>query len=166
MIYHDVTIAAMGERRSHRTHDTARLAPEAVEVFAGMLARHGPAFFEPIPIPAFAHLSLRWTAALPGVALATFGRGDHPYTTSVLLAGTNPADEPAALRTVQGLVNDLLRQLAPAGTEPGYDLAGVRERPVIASVVLPSAVPGDDLQLIADMETCLAAAYITREMRG
>lgn len=51
--------------------------------------------------------------------------------------------------------------------EPGFDATAATERPLIATVVWPKPnVPRADLGMIADMETCLAAAFFLSTIGG
>jgi hypothetical protein len=157
MIYYDCTVTLAGDAYSRRTHDSARLVRAAVDVFARMLAAHGDSFREPVPVPpGSAPVWLGWDAPEPGTAgLATFfAAGEVAVTSSVLLSGYDPAADRKAAVYLQALI----RRCHPEQVEPGYDLMAIRERPVIVSVPLPWADP-ETMALVADMETCLAAAY-------
>lgn len=163
MIYHDVTVTLRGQKLSRRTHESDRLVKAAVEVFRDMLGRHGPAFREPIPHAAFAHVQLQWTSeeACLGCALATFWRGAGKgglLTTSALVSGRDPAADKAVLQHLQSTLCQILRR---SGVEPAIDLLSLGERPLIASIPFPqsSAKAMGDLAVVADMETCLAAAF-------
>src|SRR5438046_2578742 len=58
MIFHDFMIA-MGGKLSGRQLDSATLSREGIEVFRGMLERHGESFCE--PVPGVADYDLQWT---------------------------------------------------------------------------------------------------------
>lgn len=148
MIFHDYTLRADGQILSHREQDTAKIEPVAVEVFRSML-RAGPSFTAAIPHPQFAHIQLIWTA-IGGNAMATFKSRGELVTSSVLLSGRDPAGEPM-------LLQHLDKMLAAMGGGP----AGlqVTARPLIVSIPWPSGSP--DMGIIADMETCLAAAWFS-----
>jgi hypothetical protein len=126
----------------------------AVELFRGMLVRsHG---FK-ARVPRTTGYELSWNSS--GLAaIATFWYRLIPVTTSVLLAGGGPTAEEEVIREFQGLVIRIHRDTP---VEPAWDLAGIVERPMIASLILPSAYAAgqEAVGMIADMETCLAAAY-------
>lgn len=162
MIYHDLTVTLLGDRTSRRKHDSRRLVRGAVEVFRDLLDRHGDGFREPIPVAGLESIDLQWTSEPPHTAaVATFWSGAVPVTTSALVSGRELAADKAALRGVQSLVVSLL----PPGIEPGFDLLTTRERPAIVSVPLPFADPAT-MGLVADMETCLAAAFFESLQEG
>jgi hypothetical protein len=155
LIFYDLTIDSTGDRFSKRAKDSATLSPAAVRVMRGLIGANGGE----IPLDGLRHIRLQWTTdpARPGTALATFLSRKHPLTTSVLLTDSTSVDDARyAAKIVQGLLQKILRSLP--GIEPGFDLLAVTERPVIATLVLPG-LPHPDLPMVADMETCLAAAY-------
>ena len=59
------------------------------------------------------------------------------------------------LRGIQSLILQLTR---PHGTEPTFDVLAIDLRPLIVSV--PIAPDREALQVVADAETCLAAAWL------
>lgn len=146
MIFHDYTLRADGTIQSHREHNTRDLATPAVRMFSEMLAA-GPQFRRPIPVPAFGHIDLHWTAA-GGNAMASFAASGALVTTSILLSGRSPAQEPELLAALDSILASLGQ--SPAGLV-------IAARPVLITIPLPVVSP--DVGLIADMETCLAAAY-------
>lgn len=155
MTFHDVTLEA-GGLYSERVQDTDRIAPAAVAVFAGMIAAGGGDFVRPVPVGPAAHVRLRWTAARTA-AVATFYAAGELATSSVLLSGVREADDAAAAAAFRGLVT---RAFSGTPAEPGFDVLGLARRPLVASLPWPNpAVAPADLGLIADMETCLAAAW-------
>lgn len=154
MIFHDITIVA-GQRVSARQHESSSLVRAAVEVFRDMLERYRNGFERPIPIDNFRHIRLRWTSEKTGAALATFWSGQVPLTTSALVSSSEADRE--CLASLHGM---LLRLFHGSPVEPGFDLLAVTERPLIASAVLP--IPPSlrhDMEVVADMETCMAAAF-------
>ena len=110
------------------------------------------------PVPVMPEFELRFTTQGHGAALATLEYADTPVTTPVLIAaGADPASAENVLYHFQQLLMGLRHDTE---VDPGFDVLGVRERPVIMSTVLLSAIAvgPDAVQMIADMETCLAAA--------
>jgi len=53
------------------------------------------------------------------------------------------------------------RLFGAPGVEIGHDLLGAQERPLIASAVLPGGLTTSPklVEIVADAETCLAAAF-------
>ncbi len=154
MIFHDATISMVGNRQSTRTHDSADLAPAAVEVFRSMFEQHGDHFRVPLPVAGLEWLELAFDSEAEGAALATFWRGDVPITTSALAGGVAATADREVLRGVQSLILQLTR---PHGTEAAFDVLAVDLRPLIVSV--PIAPDREELLIVADAETCLAAAW-------
>ena len=84
---------------------------------------------------------------------------ETPVTTSALIAADA---DPAGAENVLHHFEQLIMGMHHAtGVEPGSDTLGIHERPVIVSTVLLSAIAvgPDAVQMIADMETYLAAAF-------
>jgi hypothetical protein len=51
--------------------------------------------------------------------------------------------------------------------EPAFDMVAIAERPVLVTVPLPlPPQPHPDIGIIADAETCLAAAYFLAVIGG
>jgi hypothetical protein len=154
VIFHDVTIVG-GSVYSRRTHDTTALTPAAVAVFRGMLEHHGAVFLAPLPVRGLERIELAWTR--PGcAALATFWDGEGPVTISALAPGRDPADDEQVLAALQDLV---VRFFGDSPVEPGFELLSLAERPLLATMPIPRPAVAKDLGLIADAETCLAAAF-------
>lgn len=161
MIFFDFTVDATGTLRSKRRHDSTRLVPEAVGVFADLFREHGKeCFSQRIPLPALQRIRLQWRR-IGDAALAIFFVRDEPLSVSALLPGTDAAADREMLREAQRFINAFL---ADSPVEPAFDLLSITDRPAIVSIPLPTApdVKGD-LAIVADMETCLAAAYFAGE---
>jgi hypothetical protein len=158
--FHDFTISSDGRSRSTRVHDSERLEPLAVAVFRRMLERGGDVFREDVPVPV-PGVQLHWTSEHPSAALATFWHGGVPVTTSALLRGIDPEADSVTVGLLQAMIEDLCGQ---CGITAKAALLVINERPVIASYIIPNPrVDREVLGLVADMETCLAAAFFTRE---
>jgi hypothetical protein len=156
LIFHDVTIDATGSAGPRRTHDSATIRPAAVEVFRDLVERHGEDFRVPLPVEGLEHIELALTRA-GTTALATFWVGGAPVTTSALLPGINPEDDREVLELLQSLV---VLFVGDSPVEPGFDLLSLSDRPLLVRVPFPlPPPPGLGLGMIADAETCLAAAF-------
>jgi hypothetical protein len=152
MIVHDYTLMANSQIRSHRIHDTTALVGPAVDVFTRMFA-NGQHFCKPIPQVEFEHIELLWTEQ-NGNAMATFKSRRKPATTSILFSGKNREEESGFLSEVDEMLG--VWGMPPAGLT-------IVERPLLVSIPWPILdIPTDDLRGIADMETCLAAAFFER----
>ncbi len=159
-VFHDVTVTMAGEQLSERIHDSATLVPAAVDVFRSML-EESDNFEEQLNVRLnvreLEHLKLKWTDAGHGDALATFFARDRPLTTSALV---HRPENTAALNRMQNLVARFARL---HGIEPASDLLFLTNRPLIATAVFPvDASLAADLSIVADAETCLAAAYFLK----
>jgi hypothetical protein len=153
LIFHDVTIR-VGSVAWRRTHDSAALLPAAVEVFRTLIEQHGEDFRVPLPVKGLEHIELALSRA-GTAALATFWSRDAPVTTSALVPGKNAGDDRQALGGLQSLV---MMFFGDAPAEPGFDLLTIPDRPLLATVPIP-APPSPDMGVIAEAETCLAAAF-------
>jgi hypothetical protein len=159
VIFHDTTIV-VGSATSRRTHDTARLAPAAVEVFRDLVERHGASFRVPLPVRGLAHLELQWTS-YGTAAMATFW-ARAPVTTSALAAGLDAGEDRDVLQALQSLI---LHFHGDSPLEPAFDVLAIPDRPLLATVPIP-APPTPDMGIIADAETCLAAAFFLSILGG
>lgn len=160
MTFHDFTLTLMGEVRSRRVHESAGLAAGAVEIFCDLFERHGGEFRVPVPAPAGLGVELHWSedAALPGCAFATFYAKGSIVTTSALCAGADPGADRKHLQSLQSLLFHLWRG---GSVEPAIDLLSIADRPAIVSVPFG---PSPAMSMVADMETCLAAAYFLENL--
>jgi hypothetical protein len=166
--FEDYTIDAAGNRISHRRHYSEDLGREAMEFMARMLRAGGGfgaggfgagGWRRPLPHDEFVHVELHWTSESDGAGLASFYARGQIVTTSALASGRDREADRAALKALQQCVLQVMR---PAGIEPVFDLMALPERPLLATVpwpAPPSPALREDLIVIADMETCLAAAY-------
>lgn len=154
MLIHDITIEA-GAIRSRRQKDTVELRPAAVEVFRDLLERHGEHFRVPLPVRGLEHLELHWDQYGAG-APATFWSRGAPITTSALASGHDAADDWAVLAALHDLMLQFFRD---SPFEPSFVLLDVAERPLLATLPIPAPTICPDIGIIADAETCLAAAF-------
>jgi len=164
--FYDVTLDAAGNIRSRRTHDAATLRPAAVEIFRDLFERHGEGFRVPLPVEGLEHIELALSRS-GTTALATFWVGGAPVTTSALLPGISPEDDREVLELLQSLV---VHFFGDSPVEPGFDLlslSDLSDRPLLVTVPLPLPPPhGLDMGMIADAETCLAAAFFLSVLGG
>ena len=86
----------------------------------------------------------------PGGPLAAFG---------VLLSGLDFEDDTVVCRAVQ---NRLVEELRDTGLEAGFDLIGLKERPLLASFNAAVQVKPQQRVALAMADRCFAAAYFRR----
>lgn len=154
VIFHDITLG-VGGAVSCRRQDPAELQPGAVEVFRTMIERHGDCFRAPLPHAAFVRFELD-LASKRGAALALFLVDGELASTSALASGQDAEDDRDVLQALQSRI---LVRFAGTSIEPAFDALAIAGRPVILSVPWPNPkVAPADLRIVADMETCLAAA--------
>ena len=74
-------------------------------------------------------------------------------------------DREADRRVVKEMQRLVVELYHGSPVEPAWDLVAIKERPVIVSLVLPSALQAGShaVGIIADMETCLGAAFFESE---
>jgi hypothetical protein len=165
MRFYDYTIV-QGRIDSQRVHESTQLVRAAVAVFQRLLNQgpHGTSL-----IPGWDDYRLVWTCERSN-AIATFRYREIPMTTNLLLSGRDRDAERSAINALAGMEATLAATMeaalpgASAGSGLGFDLARIRARPALCTLILPSSLAvGADLPhalgLIADMETCLAAAF-------
>ena len=161
LIFHDVTLDAAGNIRSRRTHDGTRLSPADVKIFRDLIERHGADFCVGLPVKGREHVELSLTR-YGTAALAAFWSRGEPVTTSALAPGL---DADADREVLEGLQLFVMRFCGDSPAEPGFDLLTIPDRPLLATLPLPIP-PGPDMDMIADAETCLAAAFFLHVIGG
>ena len=119
-----------------------------------MFEQHGDHFRRPLPVPGLEWLELAFDSEADGAGLATFWRARVPITISGMVAGLDGKADSDVLRGLQSLILQLTR---PHGAEPTFDVLRIDLRPLIVSV--PIAPDREALTIVADAETCLAAAW-------
>ena len=161
LIFHNVTLDAAGNIHSRRTHDSAQLLPADVEIFRDLIEQHGADFCVGLPVKGREHVELSLTR-YGTAALAAFWSRGEPVTTSALAPGL---DADADREVLEGLQLFVMRFCGDSPAEPGFDLLTIPDRPLLATVPIP-ATPSPDIGIIADAETCLAAAFFLHVIGG
>lgn len=160
MIFHDFTVLATGDIHSRRKHESKSLVPRAVKIFAEMLASGGDEFHAHMP-GSLSRICVDWKQE-PEAATCSFWSHHIPMTVSALLTGKDAEADREALATIQAFIVAMLKG---GPLEPGFAVLAITERPVIITVPLPVHPRyAADMGLIADCETCIAAAYFEREL--
>lgn len=156
VLWYEAT-TALGSILSRRVRTTGEIRPEAVAYFRRLIPAEPGEHDGPLADGLAIRLKL---SRAEGVMLATWNDPAGPLATSVYLTGRNPDAERAVVRdVVKRLVVNLQRGTP---SEPGYDLLHERDRPLVATVLIPrEPVDSQAAGLIGDAESCLAAAYFS-----
>lgn len=159
--FHVVDLTGTGELRlreeyQYETLERIERAADLIGLFSTWLWRSPEAFEIPLPQSA---LNLRWRACSATSGLATLREADRLISLSLLLSGREAEDDIATLRPLQ---MHLVRELHDTGYEPAFDLMGLTDRPLLASMNF--AVPHDpaDRQAFALCDRCFAASYFRK----
>lgn len=172
--FHDYTLRpaqGKGKNYSYRKQGFKTLDQEAVTTFRVMLGEHAEKqhWEAPIPVEGCEHIMLKFTGCGSRVALATFCVENLdselpeflwlPVTMNALLGGL-PEDE----EDEQVAMGQMGRMWLDTWGKHGVELPVPPHlrKPALATIILPGAelATKKDIQLIADMETCLAAAFL------
>ena len=161
MKFWDYTLALSGSIFASRVQESSALSAAAVEVFATMLD-DTPPWRKPIPHSAASQFELQLTPYDEGEpeALFTFWRGpgkQRLITTGALLPGIDAGHDGVSIEQLQSTILQVSRRTA---IEPAFDAAKIARRPAVVSIPFPA--DPEDIVLVADMETCLAAAWFGR----
>jgi hypothetical protein len=158
MTIHGFTISAFGHCASKQNFDSNKLARNAVVYLTSVLDSHGGNFNLKLPMKGVGEVELQWTSEHLSWAMASFITKDELLSTLVMVSGINLEADRQALEMAQSALEDVCRAL---GEEPHDDLLQIAERPSVATIRW--ATPERrTLDLITDMETCLAAAFLER----
>jgi hypothetical protein len=110
-------------------------------------------------IPANTSLVLRWAASSDSSGVASLRDATQTLSISMLASGLNADSDRLTLEAFQRFA---LQELHDSGFEPSFQLMGIPERPLLATVGLfPPAEPRDRW-LFALADRCFAAAYFRR----
>ena len=114
----------------------------------------------------------RWVACSPTCGIISFrlkdrrrpadrrGPAGEPLAAfGVLLSGFDAEDDAVVCRAVQ---NRLVDELRDTGFEPGFDLIGLKERPLLASFDCATQLAAPQRAVLAVADRCFAAAYFRR----
>ena len=161
MIFHAYTISALGHCANREKHDTGKLARDAVGFFAVLLDRRGNKFQAVIPLKGVGNLDLDWTCDHLSCAMATFSSQGELIATDLIVSGIAPQADMATLKTGQTALGKVCRAAEENAHE---DLLKIGERPAVASIRW-SSESRKIIDLLADMEICLAGAFLERAFR-
>jgi hypothetical protein len=161
MIFHGYTISALGRCANKEKHDSDKLAREAVEFFGAFLDRHGNKFQAVIPLKGVGRLDLDWTSDHLSCAMATFASEGELLATDVIVSGISPQADMGVLKFGQTALENVCGMAEESVFE---DLLKIGERPALASIRW-SSESRKTMDLLADMEVCLAAAFLERAFK-
>lgn len=131
-------------------------AAELIGRLAGLVWRSPDAFEEPL-LPGESDLTCRWRASSPSAGIATLRSDGRLLSLSLLACGLAAEQDALTLRAFQ---SHLLRELHDTGVEPSFDLLGLHERPLVATINFePPAGPAYAQRAAALVDRCFAAAY-------
>lgn len=101
--------------------------------------------------------ALRWrsTAASAGVATVRRGNGEL-VSISLLAAGMNPEADKTTLAAFQ---QHLVRELRQTPFEPAFDLLGLKQRPLLATITFALGSESPDKMIEALADRAFGAAY-------
>ena len=163
MIIHGFTISAFGHCAGKQTYDSTKLAVRALAYLTSLLESHGNDFQLNLPMRGVGEIELRLTSGHLSWGLASFSAAGELLSTNVMLSGINLEADKKALEMGQ----TALRNVCQAAGEPppADDLLTILERPAVATIRW-STRDRKTMDLLADMETCFAAAFLERSFRS
>ena len=156
-----VDLTGTGEIRLREQYDYETLeriegASELIGLFSSWLWRT-PEEFE-LPLPS-GTLNLRWRSWSQSSGLATLRERERLISLSVLLSGREADDD---LATIKPLQLHLVRELHDTGFEPAFDLMGLTERPLLATMNFGLPQTQADRRSFALSDRCFAASYFRK----
>ena len=139
-------------------YDALTQIPGAVDLIgqlSGLLWR-SPEEFEQPSFAGVPQLTFRWRASAASAGIAVLRWNDRLVSLSLLVSGQLPEQD---LLTLQAFQTHLLRELHDTGIEPSFDLMGLHERPLAATINFqqPDDTAAQAVAALADR--CFAAAY-------
>ena len=162
MLLHSYTISALGHLADLSKQDTANLPRGAVDNAGRLLDSHANTFKARIPLRGFGHIELDWKSEDYSCALATFSLDDEMLSTEVVLSGLRPEAD----RKVQETAHAMVEQLCQAAGEKASDgLMRANGRPAVIFVRW-STKERAGMNVVRDLEVCMAAAFLERGQRS
>lgn len=144
------------ERYDYDTLSRLPGAMDLITIFSTYLWRSPEGFDLALP---GGHLSLQWLACAPTCGVARLAEGERLRGLALLLTGGEVDSERT---TIAALQRQWLAHLHDTGTEPAFDLAGVRQRPLVASMGLSLPAGPTDRILFGLYDRCLGASYFRK----
>lgn len=146
----------LNERYEYEVLERIEGASELIGLCSSWLWRTPEEFETPLPGGA---LNLRWRSCSQSSGLMTLRERDRLISLSVLLSGRGADDD---LATIKPLQLHIVRELHDTGYEPAFDLMGLTERPLLASMNFAAPEGPADQRLFALCDRCFAASYFRK----
>jgi hypothetical protein len=102
---------------------------------------------------------LKWRPTSESTGIATIRSGDQTLSVSIICSGV---DASADQSTLQAFQSHIFRQLHTTSFEASFELLGVPDRPLLATLSLFPPPAEQDRGVFALADRCLAAAYFRR----
>ena len=147
----------MKERYSYALLEQIPGAVELIAQSAGALYR-SPEEFE-VRLDG-SRLNLRWSATSETSGIATLRMGQDLASLSLLATGRNADTDASTLGAFQ---RHLVAELRDTGYEPGFGLAEVEDRPLLATINFLSLDDATERMRLALADRCFAAAYFRQQ---
>ncbi len=158
MIIHGYVISALGHCANQRDYDSTKLHRPAVDYLAKFLATLGSHFRAGIPIKGLGQVDLDWSSASSSCGTGTFYSKGELLATDVIVSGIKPDEDQRALEAAQNTLEEICGE---AGEGVEEELLIIPQRPAMASIRW-STKELKAVDLVGDMEVCLAAAFLER----
>ena len=144
-------------RAEYRYEELERLprASEMIATFSSAIWK-SPEAFEIAPVLAGTRVDCRWRASAETAGIVTFRCNGELASLSLLASGK---DAPADQITLAAFQQHLLQELHDTGYEPAFDLVGLTDRPLIATINMHSPAEQVDRLTTALADRCFAASY-------
>jgi hypothetical protein len=135
-------------------------APDLLGTFASEIWR-APESFEVrlSAVPANTGLVFRWAASSETSGIASLRDATRTLSVSILASGKNAESDRLTLEAFQHFA---VAELHDSGFEPSFQLLGIAERPMVATVGLFAPQEARDQWLFAIADRCFAAAYFRK----
>src|SRR4051812_677562 len=130
-------------------------ASELIGAFSASIWK-SPESFEIDPLMPGGRIECRWRASAPTTGIVTLRCAGELASLSLLASGIDPDADQITLAAFQ---RHLLQELHDTGYEPAFDLVGLSERPLVATINIHSPTEAADQMTIALADRCFAASY-------
>ena len=162
MILHRYIVSALGHLVDSGQRDSSRIPRSAVENAGRLLDANGNKFQARIPIKGLGHIQLDWRSDDYSCAMASFIAGEEMLSTDAILSGLRPDADRKVLESAQAMVRELCQS---AGEKAADGIYRTDKRPAVACIRW-STQEREGMDLVEDLELCLAAAFLERGFRA
>jgi hypothetical protein len=133
-------------------------APELIGQMSGELWRCPESFEFSFP-QIYGRIMIRWCACAPTSGIAILRDQRQTFSVSLLASGL---DTSADKLTIDACQQHIVRQLHGTRFEASFDLLGLAQRPLVATIGLFIPEKPEDRKLFALADRCFAAAYFRK----